>query len=133
VVVRVPNQLIVQPRWDSFPTAPQPAVLEPAAVGASLDAGTYSAPNSTAPAATAVVETERAVLPKRPRGQTLRAVTRPVETAEAVDEAPQRPRPDFGSQFSAFHGAGRADQPEAGDSPDDSSADGPSTMEDESR
>ncbi|MGH3876617.1 MAG: sensor histidine kinase, partial [Actinophytocola sp.] len=59
VVVRIPSQLIVQPRWDSFPTAPQPAVLEPAAVGAGTENGT-------------VDDADRLpALPKRPRGQTL--------------------------------------------------------------
>jgi len=114
VVVRIPSQLIVQPRWDSFPTAPQPAVLEPVAVGTSTENGTP------------VGETELPALPKRPRGQTLAAATRTVDTGPAA-EAP-RPRPDMAARFSAFHQVGRTDKPEATDTPD---SNGPS--EDESR
>ncbi|MPZ84562.1 MAG: ATP-binding protein, partial [Actinophytocola sp.] len=118
VVIRIPNQLIVQPRWDSAGTAPQPVVREPgAAASAEAAAGTVSG------TATAVIEDEqRPVLPKRPRGHTLAAATR---AAEPDEPRPARPSTDLGARFSAFHQGSRAGQ--TGDN-------GPSApLEDESR
>lgn len=100
VVVRIPNTLVVQPRWDSTVTAPQPPVVEQVPVPAAR-AETAAAHTGTA---TAVIDGERPVLPKRPRGHTLAAAARPIDPPPAPQP---RSRPDFGARFSAFH-QGRA-------------------------
>jgi signal transduction histidine kinase len=105
VVVRIPNQLVVQPRWDATVSVPQLAVQEPAPVP--VQAAAQPAQASTA---TAVLDGERPLLPKRPRGETLAAAARQAEPPQQ----PQQPKPrtDFGARFSAFHQGSRAGQPE---------------------
>ncbi len=99
VVVRIPNQLIVQPRWDAVPPEPREAVLEPVGVGARVEAATTAAAEGG----------QDGVLPKRPRGQTL-AATRPAD--EPPQPLPTRHRPDVGARFSAFHQGGRVEKPD---------------------
>jgi len=102
VVLRIPNPLVVQPRWDTTVTAPQTPVVEAPSVAARTEA---AAPSGTA---TAVLDGERRLLPKRPRGHTLAASSRPVEPPP---RSQPRPRPDFGARFSAFH-QGRPGHPD---------------------
>jgi len=119
VVVRIPNQLVVQPRWESFPVESQSGVLEPAPAAARAAAAAVPA---TTPAVAQTADGEQSLLlPKRPRGHTLAAA------AHVTEPPPPRPRPrtDFGARFSAFHQGTRAE------TPDDN---GPSAaMEDDSR
>jgi signal transduction histidine kinase len=120
VVVRIPNQLIVQPREEATTQKPK-ATDAIVAVG-----GETTAP--AAATATAVLDPEPDIettaenpagdtdevpaLPKRPRGQTLAAVTR----ATGTPPKPQKPngkRADIGARFSAFQQGSRpADRPD---------------------
>lgn len=124
VVVRIPNQLIVQPRWDTTETAPQGKVLDPvreARPGRAERAEVASSGTTTAVLDDAP-ESLLPTLPKRPRGHTLAAATRP---AAPPPPNPAQPRPDFGARFSAFRQGSRAVPP---------ADNGPSApMEDESR
>jgi signal transduction histidine kinase len=87
VVLRVPTQLITQPRPDALPEAPEP----PEAV---VD---WPGPGDTVQA-TAVELAEPGELPKRPRGQTLTAASR---RAPSPTPSPRASR-DSGSRFGAF-------------------------------
>ncbi|OLF14865.1 ATP-binding protein [Actinophytocola xanthii] len=123
VVVRIPNQLIVHPRWDTTTTAPQPAIVEAPPVAQAEIAASAAVPAQGGGAATAVLDGDpRPVLPKRPRGHTLATSTRP---AESAPPSPPRPRNDFGARFSAFRQGGRTGHH------DDSGPSAP--LEDESR
>jgi signal transduction histidine kinase len=123
VVVRIPNQLIVHPRWDTTTTAPQPAVVEPPPSVGPAELAAPAAVPAQGSAATAVLDSEPGpLLPKRPRGHTLAATTRP---AEQAPPSPPRPHTDFGARFSAFRQGGRTGHH------DDSGPSAP--LEDESR
>jgi signal transduction histidine kinase len=91
VVLRVPNQLITQPRPDALPEA-----LEAPEPPETVD---WPGPGDTVQAATAGELAEPSELPKRPRGQTLTAASR-----RAPSPAPNPPRTsrDSGSRFGAF-------------------------------
>jgi signal transduction histidine kinase len=127
VVLRIPNQLITQPRQRPMLSAARQQATAPARVPAAR----YSAPTqgneTSAPAPaeqqpiTAVVDGEsRGGLPKRPRGQTLTAATARANnntsntnnTTSNTSTAPQgtgpqstRPRIDAGARFGAFREA----------------------------
>ncbi|HEU5471089.1 MAG TPA: ATP-binding protein [Actinophytocola sp.] len=101
VVVRIPNQLVIQPRWDGSPTAQ----IEPALPAAPVPApAAESVEPAAAPTMTAVLDgSQPAGLPQRRRGQTLAAVRQASEPAEPL---PPRPRADLGERFTAFHQSG---------------------------
>lgn len=108
VVVRVPNQLVVQPRWDGTPTAPMhppvPALRSSAPATATVATAT-AAPTGT----TALLEGTQGGLPRRPRGQTLAAVS---PRSEPEDPRPPRPRADLGERFTAFRQGGARPRPD---------------------
>jgi hypothetical protein len=128
VVLRIPNPLVVQPRWDATATEPQAPAREPVHAGATRVAtANHSAANSSAAnsnsnagtgsggAAAALLTGERPMLPKRPRGQTLAASSRPAEPPLSPPDAPDpRPRTDLGARFTAFHQGSRAGSPDEG-------------------
>lgn len=93
VVLRIPNQLITQPRQRPAVPAPKHTVTVPVARPAEE--------TETAPP---VLE-EPSTLPKRPRGQTLSAAARAAANAAPVQST--RPRSDAGARFGAFR-QGRA-------------------------
>lgn len=124
VVLRIPNQLVVQPREES-PAAPaKPAAV--AAVGgervvpAAATATAVLDPVTTKETDDAEATGEMSALPKRPRGKTLAAASR---GTGAVPQPPQRngKRADLGARFSAFQQGRRPNttdetgQPQAGE------------------
>ncbi|GHF79572.1 signal transduction histidine kinase [Amycolatopsis bartoniae] len=105
VVLRLPNQLITQPRQrpaEAAP-APRPALEVPAA-----------RPANHVESAVAVEEPK--ALPKRPRGQTLNATR---SSGSPSGPSSNRPRMDSGARFGAFRQA-RARNSEGGKPSDDS-------------
>jgi hypothetical protein len=116
VVVRIPNQLIVQPREESAAAKPKTE-----AAGGVVAAGGEATTPPTA-TLTAVLEPEPAtvvteetpaeatdevpLLPKRPRGQTLAAVSRASGTPPKPPKANGK-RTDLGARFSAFQQGSR--------------------------
>jgi signal transduction histidine kinase len=106
VVLRIPNQLVVQPREEETAPATKP-VSEPvvAAVGgerAAPAAATVTAVLDPEPQEVTVetTEDEMPVLPKRPRGQTLAAAKRVTGTPKPQQSNGKRT--DLGARFSAF-------------------------------
>jgi signal transduction histidine kinase len=98
VVMRIPNQLITQPRLQPLPEAvPQ---RKPVAVGTPT-ATTVTVPAVRAPAATATAPGEPLELPQRSRGQTLQSTSAALPS-RAGAPATERPRADAGSRFGAF-------------------------------
>jgi signal transduction histidine kinase len=93
VVLRIPNQLVTQPRQRPVVPASKQTISVPAA-----------RPAEQGETATAVLEGEPVTLPKRPRGQTLDAAAR---AASARPVQSTRPRTDAGARFGAFR-QGRA-------------------------
>ncbi|TDP89921.1 ATP-binding protein [Labedaea rhizosphaerae] len=103
VVMRIPNQLITQPRLEPLPEAiPQRrpvAVGAPAAVAA-LEAPTLTATDSRTDGRTDTAPGEPLELPQRTRGQTLQSAQPARHVAEP--SLTERPRGDAGSRFGAF-------------------------------
>lgn len=102
VVLRIPNQLITQPRLEPLPE-PVPQ-RRPVAVGAptTAEVAEISAPEvqwpTTNPAPAPAAPAESLELPRRPRGQTMQAA----QPQPPAASAPERPRSDAGSRFGAF-------------------------------
>ena len=107
VVVRVPNQLITQPRIELLPEAPRRHSVA-AAFSTAWPEEETSTPAVEAP--TVVAESTLGDLPKRPRGQTFAAASRPVPSPRPRTD---RPRTDAGSRFGAFQQS-RSRKPESG-------------------
>jgi signal transduction histidine kinase len=105
VVVRIPNQLITQPREDA-PPIPAPPRYQ--AVPAMLQGHRAGAADTKAGTATSGTGTGSHELPKRPRGQTLMAASRP--PSPPVPRT-TKPRIDAGTRFGAFQ-QGRAKRAE---------------------
>ncbi|MEC3981339.1 ATP-binding protein [Amycolatopsis sp. H20-H5] len=89
VVLRIPNQLITQPRPEPFPEPEREPV---AVIAGRLETGTAYSEQPT-------ILTEPTDLPRRPRGQTLTAASRP---APSPVPRPTRSHVDTGSRFGAF-------------------------------
>jgi signal transduction histidine kinase len=103
VLVRIPNQLISNPRDESLSPAPEGTVAVQPADG---DLAGSASPE-TVPAATG---SEQRSLPKRPPGRTLAAASRP---AAAQGAKPLQPRTDSGERFKAFRQGTRSDKRES--------------------
>nr|WP_110335216.1 ATP-binding protein [Prauserella flavalba] len=105
VVLRIPNQLVTQPRPEfPAPTAPQPAVTATGSVRTASAGGTRTPSGETM---TAVLDGEQPEqpqqlrsLPKRRRGQTL--ANSPQPSPSPRTQHPPKPRTDAGAKFGAF-------------------------------
>jgi signal transduction histidine kinase len=105
VVLRIPNQLITQPRPQQ-PVHAAPRSRATAEVPAAARAGALAMPAET-------MTEEQLPLPKRPRGQTLTAARSANGTAQGTGPQSTHPRFDAGARFGAFRQA-RAKHPESG-------------------
>ncbi|WP_040926103.1 sensor histidine kinase [Saccharomonospora marina] len=129
VVLRIPNQLVTQPRQEPLshvsrsvsvtsPSLPSMPSLP------SEQAASSSQPSSQGNTATAVLDDEpqqqqpqqqqQRTLPKRRRGQTLAAAPQPPVPSRAQ---PSRPRTDAGARFGAFRKATRSNKPDGEPAP----------------
>ncbi|PXY19983.1 histidine kinase [Prauserella coralliicola] len=104
VVLRIPNQLVTQPRTEfpNPPTAPQSAVTATGSVRTASAGATRTPSGETM---TAVLDGEQPQqplrsLPKRRRGQTL--ANSPQPSPSPRPQHPPRPRTDAGAKFGAF-------------------------------
>ncbi|HEX6358335.1 sensor histidine kinase [Actinophytocola sp.] len=124
VVVRIPNQLVVHPREET--PASQPERKAPEVVRQVAESGTAGGAPATA---TAVLEAESRTeppagelpaLPKRPRGQTLAATSKPGKPAPKRNNG----RRDLGARFSAFQQGRRTTAPDERSDQDGATATG---------
>ncbi|MQA12127.1 MAG: ATP-binding protein [Pseudonocardiaceae bacterium] len=109
VVVRIPNQLITQPRAEFWPTAPQPAAIASSSAPAAARAAPGATDTTTVDTATAVMDGDQRRLPKRRRGQTLAAAS---HATGPPGPQPTRPRTDAGTKFGAFRQGSRSSKPD---------------------
>jgi signal transduction histidine kinase len=120
VVMRIPNQLVIQPREEP-PTVVVPRETVRAAGGESTSTTATAVLEAVTPSAedTELSTHEVAELPKRPRGQTLAAAVRATE-AERTPRPRTEKRTDIGARFSAFQQGRRSTTPEDSAGEDDS-------------
>jgi signal transduction histidine kinase len=120
VVVRIPNQLVIQPREEAPAAAPARAAGTVRSVGGDTATATAVLEATTpAPEDTELSSAEVTELPRRPRGQTLAAAVRATE-ADRKPPVPREKRTDIGARFSAFQQGRRSTTPEETAGEDDS-------------
>ncbi|NIJ13903.1 signal transduction histidine kinase [Saccharomonospora amisosensis] len=127
VVLRIPNQLVTQPRQEPLSHASRSvSVTSPSSPSMPTEpAASSPQPNSRSNTVTAVLDDDepqqqqprqqqQRTLPKRRRGQTLAAAPQPPVPARAQ---PSRPRTDAGARFGAFRQATRSNKPDGEPAP----------------
>jgi hypothetical protein len=118
VVMRIPNQLVIQPREEAPAASPPREVETIRSIGG--DSTTTTAVLEATPSAEDTeLSADVTELPKRPRGQTLAAAVRATEKDRKPLPRTEK-RTDIGARFSAFQQGRRSTTPEETAGEDDS-------------
>jgi hypothetical protein len=118
VVMRIPNQLVIQPREEA-PAASSPREVETIRSVGGDSTTTTAVLEATPSAEDTELSADVTELPKRPRGQTLAAAVRATEKDRKPLPRTEK-RTDIGARFSAFQQGRRATTPEETAGEDDS-------------